>query len=90
MNLLKYHIYKRLAQRIKSTHNAEVLNRIADEELRHCRIWEGHTGTKVQAERFKVWFYTSISLVFGFTFGVKLMERGSVSSSGTWCGCLWG
>ncbi|MFO7832253.1 MAG: rubrerythrin family protein, partial [Desulfuromonadaceae bacterium] len=44
--ITEYHIYKRLAHRIKSEHNAGVLNRIADEELRHCRIWEDHTGTK--------------------------------------------
>jgi len=70
------HIYRGLARRIKSEHNAAVLNRIAEEELRHCRIWEGYTGTKVEPDRFKVWLYTIISLVFGFTFGVKLMERG--------------
>jgi VIT1/CCC1 family predicted Fe2+/Mn2+ transporter len=73
--ITEHHIYRRLAKRIKSEHNAVVLSRIADEELRHCRIWEEHTGTKVSADRFKVWLYTIISLVFGFTFGVKLMER---------------
>lgn len=74
--ITEHHIYKRLAQRIRSEHNAEVLNRIADEELRHSRIWEERTGTRVRGDRFKVWLYTTISLIFGFTFGVKLMERG--------------
>lgn len=74
--ITEHHIYKRLARRIKSEHNARVLNRIADEELRHCRIWEEHTQTQVGPDMFKVWLYTIISLIFGFTFGVKLMERG--------------
>jgi len=36
----------------------------------------GKTIRDVAPDRFKVWFYTMISLLFGFTFGIKLMENG--------------
>jgi VIT1/CCC1 family predicted Fe2+/Mn2+ transporter len=74
--ITEYHIYKRLAKRIKSTENARILDRIADDELRHYNGWKKHTNKDVQPKWFTVWYYTTISLIFGFTFGVKLMERG--------------
>lgn len=74
--ITEYHIYKRLAQRIKSTENAKILDQIAEDELRHYNGWKGYTNMEVQPRWFFVWFYYLISLVFGFTFGVKLMEKG--------------
>ena len=78
--ITEYHIYMRLAKSIRSSHNAEVLTRIADEELRHYEIWKTHTLTDVAPDRIKIWFYYLISMVLGFTFGVKLMERGEVGA----------
>lgn len=74
--ITEHHIYKKLASRIKSTENASILDQIADDELRHYEGWKKHSKTEVQPQWFKVWYYTTISLVFGFTFGVKLMEMG--------------
>ncbi len=74
--ITEHHIYKRLAQKIKSTENAKVLDKIADDELRHFNEWKKYTNTDVQPRWFMVWYYTTISLIFGFTFGIKLMERG--------------
>lgn len=69
-------IYKRLAKRIKSAENAKILAQIADDELRHYNIWKGYTNEEVKPRSFIVWFYYIVSVVFGFTFGVKLMEMG--------------
>jgi len=69
-------IYKRLAKRIKSAENAKILDQIADDELRHYNIWKGYTHEEVKPRWFIVWFYYIISVVFGFTFGIKLMEMG--------------
>ncbi len=78
--ITEYHIYRRIAARVKSPHNAEVLNRIADEELRHYEIWKSHTGSDVEPDKWQIWLYYIISLVFGFTFAMKLMERGEVGA----------
>jgi VIT1/CCC1 family predicted Fe2+/Mn2+ transporter len=74
--ITEYHIYKRLAQRIKSQENAKILNQIAEDELRHYNGWKKYTNEEVQPRWFFVWFYYIVSMVFGFTFGVKLMEQG--------------
>ena len=74
--ITEYHIYKRLAKRIKSEENAKILDQIAEDELRHYNGWKKYSNTEVSPRWFHVWFYTTISLVFGFTFGIKLMENG--------------
>ena len=74
--ITEYHIYKRLAKKIKSTENAKILDRIAEDELRHYNGWKQYSREEVQPRWFFVWFYTTVSLIFGFTFGVKLMEQG--------------
>ena len=74
--ITEYHIYKRLAKRVKSEENAKVLDQIAEDEFRHYKGWMQYTKEEVQPRWFFVWFYYFVSMAFGFTFGVKLMEMG--------------
>ena len=69
-------IYKRLAKTLKSPGNQKILERIAEDELRHYQNWKKYTGVSVKPNRFKVWKYYWISRIFGITFGIKLMENG--------------
>ena len=74
--ITEYHIYKRLAKRINSPENAKIIEQIADDELRHYNGWKKYTNEDIQPRWFYVWLYYFISVAFGFTFGIKLMERG--------------
>jgi VIT1/CCC1 family predicted Fe2+/Mn2+ transporter len=74
--ITEHHIYKRLAKKIKSPENAKIMDKIAEDELRHYNSWKKYTNQDVEPRWFYVWFYYLISMVFGFTFGIKLMERG--------------
>lgn len=74
--ITEYHIYSKLASKINSPENVKILQQIADDELRHYQGWKKYSGQDVKPDQFKVWFYYLVSLVFGFTFGVKLMEMG--------------
>jgi VIT1/CCC1 family predicted Fe2+/Mn2+ transporter len=74
--ITEHHIYKRLAKRINSPENAKILAQIADDELRHYNGWKQYTKQDVEPRWFFVWFYYLVSMLFGFTFGVKLMEMG--------------
>jgi len=56
--------------------NREVLERIAADERRHYEQFKSLTGCDVKPDRMKIAFYRCCAAVFGFTFGVKLMERG--------------
>lgn len=74
--ITEYEIYSRLAKKIKSKDNARVLEKIAQDELRHYNEWKGHSGRDVRPDWVKVWWYYGISRLFGYTFGIKLMEQG--------------
>lgn len=74
--ITEHHIYTRLAERIGSAENSRILREIAEDELSHYRTWREHTGQDVQSDKLKIWKYGLISRLLGFTFAVKLMERG--------------
>ena len=74
--ITEHHIYQRLARAVKSPENRRVLGKIGDDELRHYRAWRSYTQQDVEPDKLKIWRYYLISRIFGFTFGIKLMERG--------------
>ena len=77
--ITEYHIYKRLAKKVTPAENAQIIEQIAEDELRHYNGWKKYTNQDVEPRWFIVWFYYFISVVFGFTFGIKLMEQGEES-----------
>jgi VIT1/CCC1 family predicted Fe2+/Mn2+ transporter len=74
--LTEHHIYRRLAKVIRPAENQHILEQIAQDELRHYQGWKRYTGQEVKPDWLKMWFYYWVSRILGFTFGVKLMERG--------------
>ncbi len=74
--ITEYHIYQRLAKRISSAENRDILLKIAEDEHRHYEIWRQYTGEDVKPNAFKITWYDGISRLFGFTFGIRLMELG--------------
>ena len=73
-------VYRRIAQRTKDAGNRDTLLRIADEEAKHAAIWQRYTGEEMRPQAGKVRRYALIALVFGFTFAVKLMEKGEAKA----------
>ena len=69
-------IYEKIAKFAKGDVNKQTLQRLAREEYAHNKIWEKYTGIEMKPNKMKVFFYTLIARVLGFTFAVKLMERG--------------
>ena len=69
-------IYKNIASFAKGKENRRTLMRLAKEERAHCEIWKKYTGENLQPNKGKILLYTLIARVLGFTFAVKLMERG--------------
>ena len=69
-------VYRRIAAGTKDESNRAALLRIADEEAKHAAIWQRYTGEAMKPQRGKVLRFSLIARVFGFTFAVKLMERG--------------
>jgi VIT1/CCC1 family predicted Fe2+/Mn2+ transporter len=78
--ITEHHIYKNLARRVEGVKNRRIFAQIAEDELRHYQVWKKYTGREVAPDRFRIWFFSLISLLFGFTFAVKLMEGGEKSA----------
>ena len=72
--ITEHHIYKQIAKTLPDEENRRIVEEIGADEKRHYEIWKGYTGKDVSPNKFQIWLYTTISRLFGFTFGVKLME----------------
>jgi len=73
-------IYRRLASIQNDPENRRILENIADDEKRHYEQWKTLTGEDVAPRRATVLKYYWISRILGFTFGIKLMERGEAGA----------
>lgn len=74
--ITEHEIYTRLATMVRGARNREVIERIAAEELAHYRAWKHYTGEEVAPDRLKILFFCAVCRLFGYTFGIKLMEKG--------------
>lgn len=73
-------IYEKIAAFAKGEENKQTLLRLAREEKAHYQIWKQFTDLEMKPEKGKVFWYTLLARVLGFTFAVKLMERGEENS----------
>ena len=69
-------IYEKIARFAKGDENKQTLLRLSREEKAHYEIWKKYTGLEMKPEKGKVLKYTMLARILGFTFAVKLMERG--------------
>jgi len=70
------YIYAAIARFAKGDENKATLNRLASEERAHYEIWKGYTGIEMKPSKAKIFKYKLLARIFGFTFAVKLMEKG--------------
>ena len=73
-------IYEEIAKFAKGRENRRTLLRLAHEEKAHYEIWKKYTGIEMKPEKGKVLKYKLLARILGFTFAVKLMERGEENS----------
>ena len=69
-------IYEKISAVAKGDENKATLKRLSREEKAHYEIWKKYTGIEMKPEMGKVFKFTLIARILGFTFAVKLMERG--------------
>lgn len=74
--ITEHYIYRKIASTMKPGRNRDTIDRIGRDEMRHYEIWRSYTGREVSPDLVKLWFYYLISRILGFTFAIKLMERG--------------
>jgi VIT1/CCC1 family predicted Fe2+/Mn2+ transporter len=69
-------IYEKIAKFAKGEDNKKTLRRLAKEEKEHSNIWKKYTGLDIKPSKLKIFKYTLLARIFGFTFAIKLMEKG--------------
>ena len=69
-------IYEKIAAFAKGEENRQTLLRLSREERAHYDIWKKYTGIEMKPQTGKVLKFTMLARVLGFTFAVKLMEKG--------------
>lgn len=79
--ITEHRIYSAIAARTRDANNRQVLERIANEELRHYEFLRNMTGRDVTPDRLKVASFRCIIIIFGMSFGLRLMERGEKVAS---------
>jgi VIT1/CCC1 family predicted Fe2+/Mn2+ transporter len=77
-------IYNKLAARMCDAHNKEILESIASQEFSHYQFWQKYSNEEFKPSKWRIWKYYLISIIFGLTFGLKLMENGEVYSQKTY------
>ena len=73
-------IYQKLSKFAKGEENKKTLLRLSNEEKNHYEIWKSYTGLDMKPQKFKVFKYKLLARLFGFTFAIKLMEKGEESA----------
>ncbi len=68
-------IYSYMAKREKNEQNRELLLRMAREEQEHMEVWQRYTKTEVKANRFKICWFCLMSVLLGYTFVLKLIQK---------------
>lgn len=72
----EYAIYQTLAKSVKKEEDKNILERISKEEYAHSEILSKYTGKKLKANKLKVLKYSLLTMIFGYTFVIKVMESG--------------
>lgn len=77
-------IYEKIAKFAKGDINKQTLMRLAQEEKAHYEIWKKYSGVEMKPNKRKIFKYTLFARLLGFTFAVKLMEKGEKSAQSTY------
>ncbi len=77
----EYYIYMKIAAFVKDEKNSSILRQIAEEEKSHGAVWKKITGVDVKPKKLYIVFITTLARIFGYTFALKLMEKGEDNAS---------
>lgn len=79
--LESYYIYSAVAKKVKKPNQQQIFFKLAEEELRHYEILKKITKTDISPSRGKIWFFYTVTMLLGLTFGTRLFERSEAAAS---------
>lgn len=75
-------LYAFMARREKNPENRETLTRMAGDETKHAAVWAAITGERLRPRPLYLLLMKLLTVVLGFTFVVKTMQRGETFAVG--------
>ncbi len=69
-------LYDFMARREKNDENRKLLTQMARDERAHAAVWATYTGEGLRARRGLLLLMKCITVLLGFTFAVKTMQKG--------------
>jgi VIT1/CCC1 family predicted Fe2+/Mn2+ transporter len=69
-------VYARMAKTEKHETHRHTLEQIARDEHDHYEVWKKYTGVEIPANRVKAAILTILMILLGYTFVLRIMERG--------------
>lgn len=76
-----YHVYRRLAERLKDDEQRRVIKQMAADELTHYQVLEKITGQPMSYYKGRYILFYLITRFLGLTFGLKLLEKDERAAS---------
>jgi VIT1/CCC1 family predicted Fe2+/Mn2+ transporter len=73
-------LYGRVAGFVKKASDRETLLAIAREEESHARVFASYAGEEPSVNRFRIGWYAFLARLLGYTFVLKLLEKGEDKS----------
>lgn len=75
--ITEHYVYTGIAKRLKkSPENQKILLKIAAEEKAHYELWTKYLGSSARPNRWKIFWFSILNFLLGYTFTLKIMERG--------------
>ena len=78
--ITEYYVYNKIAKRVKNQQNQDILKRISSQEKSHHDIWAAYLDKPARPNRLVIFFFNLLSLIFGYTFALKIMEKGEAKA----------
>jgi len=75
-----HHVYQRIARFLPDEKNRTAIEQLAADELGHYHVLKRYTRRDIAPNWLAVWFYVLVARLLGFTFGIKLLEKGEERS----------
>ncbi|MDD3126561.1 MAG: VIT1/CCC1 transporter family protein [Candidatus Izemoplasmatales bacterium] len=74
--ITEHYVYLNIAKRVKNPKNRAILKQIGADELSHYNLWTEFLGVTAKPTYWKIIWYGIINFLLGYTFTLKIMERG--------------
>lgn len=77
-------LYRRIAQRVKGAKERETLLSMSNDERRHAAVFSKYSNRSRRASSLRVRLYLFVWRLLGYTFLIKLLERGEIKAVKTY------